>query len=133
MRGIHLSRHERLGAEGTDIPKLFVERLLTFLQTPRLYNAANTDDVRHAINWLREKYPENKLFAAGFSLGSQLLVIALLYLRVHKVESNKRLMSLTGEILGRGGSEHATVRRSLCVKSVRIRKVGGHRAKEAFL
>jgi predicted alpha/beta-fold hydrolase len=44
------------------------------LKTPRLYNAANTDDVRHAINWLREKYPENKLFAAGFSLGSQLLV-----------------------------------------------------------
>lgn len=44
------------------------------VQTPRLYNAANTDDVRHAINWLRDKYPENKLFAAGFSLGSQLLV-----------------------------------------------------------
>lgn len=30
--------------------------------------------MRHVINWLRDKYPENKIFAAGFSLGSQLLV-----------------------------------------------------------
>lgn len=38
------------------------------------YSAAWTEDFRHVINYLHNKYPNAPLFAAGFSLGANVLV-----------------------------------------------------------
>lgn len=38
-----------------------------------LYNARATWDVRQAVNWLREKFPNRPLFGIGFSLGANIM------------------------------------------------------------
>ena len=43
------------------------------ITTPVLFNARATWDVRQAINWLSERYPERPLFAVGYSLGANIL------------------------------------------------------------
>lgn len=43
------------------------------ITTPILFNARATWDIRQAINWLSEKYPERPLFAVGYSLGANIL------------------------------------------------------------
>ena len=43
------------------------------ITTPVLFNARATWDVRQAISWLSEKYPNRPLFAVGYSLGANIL------------------------------------------------------------
>ena len=38
-----------------------------------LYNARATWDVRQVVQWCREKWPNRKLFGAGFSLGANIM------------------------------------------------------------
>lgn len=45
----------------------------TPLLTPRLYCAANDDDLRHALRHIREKNPNSRLVATGVSLGGIIL------------------------------------------------------------
>jgi len=46
----------------------------TKLLTPRPYNGANTADICAAINHIHRRWPLSTLYAAGFSLGANLLV-----------------------------------------------------------
>jgi len=41
---------------------------------PRLYHSGETEDLRHVLNLLRERYPGRALGAAGFSLGGNVLL-----------------------------------------------------------
>lgn len=43
------------------------------LKTPRLYSAANFDDVELAIDTVREKNPKSRIVASGFSMGGMVL------------------------------------------------------------
>ncbi|KAK2764902.1 hypothetical protein FQN54_008599 [Arachnomyces sp. PD_36] len=43
------------------------------ITTGVLYNARATWDVRQAVRWLREKFPNRPLFGIGFSLGANIL------------------------------------------------------------
>lgn len=43
------------------------------LKTPRLYCAANSDDLVEVVNHVRQKYPEVKLGATGISMGGLVL------------------------------------------------------------
>lgn len=43
------------------------------ITTPILYNARATWDVRQTVNFLREKFPNRKLFGMGFSLGANII------------------------------------------------------------
>lgn len=45
----------------------------TKISTGVLYNARATWDVRQAVKWLREKFPNRPLFGIGFSLGANIL------------------------------------------------------------
>lgn len=45
----------------------------TELRTPRLYCAANFDDVELAINYVRERNPKSRIVASGFSMGGMVL------------------------------------------------------------
>ncbi|RKP26823.1 Alpha/Beta hydrolase protein [Syncephalis pseudoplumigaleata] len=46
----------------------------TRITTPRLYCGAWTDDLRYVVSYIREQCPDAELGAAGFSLGSNVLV-----------------------------------------------------------
>ncbi|KAI9592885.1 Alpha/Beta hydrolase protein [Syncephalis fuscata] len=46
----------------------------TKLTTPRLYSGAWTDDLRYSVSYIKKKCPDAPLGAAGFSLGSNVLV-----------------------------------------------------------
>ncbi|PGH03904.1 hypothetical protein AJ80_08606 [Polytolypa hystricis UAMH7299] len=43
------------------------------VSSPILYNARATYDVRQMVQWVREKFPNRKLFGIGFSLGANVL------------------------------------------------------------
>ena len=43
------------------------------LTSPTLYCASFTDDVHLAIETIQQQYPQARLFAAGYSLGSMIL------------------------------------------------------------
>ncbi|OJD17550.1 hypothetical protein AJ78_02363 [Emergomyces pasteurianus Ep9510] len=43
------------------------------ITSPLLYNARATWDVRQLVGWLRETFPQRKLFGIGFSLGANIL------------------------------------------------------------
>lgn len=43
------------------------------LRTPRIYCASNFDDIELAINHVREKNPNSKIVASGFSMGGMVL------------------------------------------------------------
>ena len=43
------------------------------ITTPVLFNARSTWDIRQAVKWLRETFPNRPLFAVGFSLGANIL------------------------------------------------------------
>lgn len=45
----------------------------TVLNTPKLYNAASSDDVRQALAYIRKSKSNRDIFAIGFSLGANLL------------------------------------------------------------
>jgi len=45
----------------------------TYLNTPKLYNAASSDDLNQALNFIRASRSEQVLYAVGFSLGANLL------------------------------------------------------------
>lgn len=42
--------------------------------TPQFYSASFTEDTREVIAYVRERYPDSTLFAAGWSLGANILV-----------------------------------------------------------
>lgn len=44
------------------------------LQTPQAYCGAYTDDLRQVVEAIHRRYPSSPLFAAGYSLGSNILV-----------------------------------------------------------
>jgi predicted alpha/beta-fold hydrolase len=56
------------------------------ITTGVLYNARATWDVRQAVRWLREKFPNRPLFGIGFSLGANIL-------------TNVRIIDSGGEIV----------------------------------
>jgi hypothetical protein len=41
---------------------------------PRAYHSGETADPQHCIEWIKASYPQAKLFAAGFSLGGNMLL-----------------------------------------------------------
>lgn len=43
------------------------------LRTPRLYSAANFDDIELAVDHVRENNPKSRIVAAGFSMGGMVL------------------------------------------------------------
>ncbi|KAF2464616.1 medium-chain fatty acid ethyl ester synthase/esterase 1 [Lindgomyces ingoldianus] len=43
------------------------------ITSPQLYNARSTWDIRQAVGWLRETFPNRPLYAVGFSLGANVL------------------------------------------------------------
>lgn len=43
------------------------------LKTPRIYCAANYDDIELAIDYIRDKNPKSKIIASGFSMGGMVL------------------------------------------------------------
>lgn len=45
----------------------------TILKTAKLYNAASSEDVRSALNYVRRTRPTADLYALGYSLGANLL------------------------------------------------------------
>jgi predicted alpha/beta-fold hydrolase len=45
----------------------------TVLNTPKLYNAASSDDTRQALEYIHQKRPDHNYYAIGFSLGANLL------------------------------------------------------------
>src|SRR5947199_9921915 len=46
----------------------------SFITSPRLYSAGVTDDVRVALNYIKEHIPTAPLMAIGFSLGANVLI-----------------------------------------------------------
>ncbi|KAL5121533.1 hypothetical protein ACEQ8H_000605 [Pleosporales sp. CAS-2024a] len=46
---------------------------LSKITTPQLFNARATWDVRQTIRWLRKAFPNQPLYAVGFSLGANIL------------------------------------------------------------
>lgn len=45
----------------------------TKLRTPKIYCAANFDDLELAINYVRDRNPKSKIVASGFSMGGMVL------------------------------------------------------------
>mgnify|MGYP002374707586 FL=1 len=45
----------------------------TIINTPKLYNAASSEDVRAALNYIHKTWPNSDMYAIGFSLGANLL------------------------------------------------------------
>ncbi|GAB1217221.1 hypothetical protein ATERTT37_006457 [Aspergillus terreus] len=56
-----------------------------------LYNARATWDVRQAVQWLRQMFPNRPLFGIGFSLGANILANRLFEAHVDAVSKNPRI------------------------------------------
>ena len=62
-------------------PVLMNERGLskTLLTTPKLYCADMTEDVSTVLETIRKKYPNNRMYGVGFSLGANILTNVFFY------------------------------------------------------